>query len=62
MHHIKKLVQHLVFGWVKLPHIESPSLTRKDPAGEHGLDHVDKLDFLTYHILDTGLESGQLHR
>ena len=52
--------QRLVLGRVELPHIECPSLTRKDPAEEHDLDHVDKLDFLAYHIFDTVLESGQL--
>ena len=51
-----------MFGRVKLPHIISPSLTWKDPADEHDLDHVDKLDFLAYHIFDAGLKSGQLHR
>ena len=50
----------MVFGRVELPHIECPSLTREDPAEEHDPDHVDKLDFLAYHILDAVLESGQL--
>ena len=57
---VKKLSQHLVLGRVKLPHIECPSLAREDSAEEHDLDHVDKLDFLAYHILDAVLESGQL--
>ena len=55
----EKLLQHLVFGRVELPYIVSPSLTRKDPTEEHNLDHVDELDFLTYHILDACLKSGQ---
>ena len=58
----EELSQCLVFGRVKLPQIANRSLTRKDPAKEHNLDHVDKLDFLAYHILDAGLKSGQLHR
>ena len=62
VHHVEELSQCLVFGRVELPHIISPSLTRKDPADEHDLDHVDKLDFLAYHIFDAGLKSGQLHR
>ena len=60
VHRIEELSQRLVFGRVKLPHIEGPSLARKDPSEEHDLDHVDKLDFLAYHIFDTVLESDQL--
>ena len=59
VHRVEKLSQHLVLGRVKLPHIECPSLTREDPAEEHDLDHIDKLDLLAYHILDAGLKSGQ---
>ena len=59
---VEELSQRLVFGRVKLPHIESPSLTREDPAGEHDLDHIDELDFLAHHVLHAGLESGQLYR
>src|SRR4051812_43330012 len=59
---VEELSQHLVLSRVELPQIECPSLTREDPAEEHGLDHVDKLDFLAYHIFDAVLESGQLHR
>ena len=62
VHRAEELSQRLVFGRVELPQIVSPSLTRKDPTDEHDLDHVDRLDFLAYHILDAGLESGQLHR
>ena len=51
VHRVKKLSQRLVLGHVELPHIECPSLTRKDPAEEHDLDHVDKLDFLAYNAL-----------
>ena len=51
-----------MFGRVELPHIKCPSLAREDLAEEHDLDHVDKLDFLAYHIFDTVLESGQPRR
>ena len=60
--HVEELSQRPVLSRVELPHIEGPSLTREDPAEEHDLDHVDKLDFLAYHIFNTVLESGQLHR
>ena len=62
MRHVEELMQRLVFGRIELPHIECPSLTREDPADEHHLDHVDKLDLLVPHTFDAGLESGQLHR
>ena len=45
---------------VELPQVESPSLTREDPANEHNLDYVDKFELLVHHGLDTCLESGQL--
>ena len=60
--HAVEPLERLVFGRVELPNIISLSLTRKDPVDEHDLDHVDKLDFLAYHIFDAGLKSGQLHR
>lgn len=59
---VEELSQHLVFGRGELPYIVSPSLTQNDPADDHDMDHVDKLDFLAYHILDAGLKSDQLHR
>ena len=59
---VEELSQCLVLGRVELPQIECPSLTREDPAEEHDLDHVDKLDFLAYHVFDAVPESGQLHR
>ena len=58
----EELSQCLVFGRVELPQIANPSLTRKNPAEEHNLDHVDELDFLAYHILDACLKSGQFFR
>ena len=59
---VEELSQRLVLGWVELPQIEYPLLTRENPAEEHDLDHVDELDFLAHHVLDAGLESGQLYR
>ena len=59
---VEELSQRLVLGRVELPQIECPSLTREDPAEEHDLYHVDKLDFLAHHVFDAGLESGQLYR
>ena len=61
MRRVEELSQRLVLGRVKLPHIEYPSLTREDLAVEHDLDHVDELDFLAHHVLDVGLDSGQLY-
>ena len=59
VHRVEELSQRLVFDRVELPYIVSPSLTRKDPTGEHDLDHVDKLDLFGYHVFKTILESGQ---
>mgnify|MGYP005837417147 CR=1 FL=1 len=58
----EELAQSLVLGWVKLPQVERPLLTREDPADEHDLDYVDKLELPVYHILNAGLESGQLYQ
>ena len=51
-----------MLGRVELPQIEVPSLTREDPAEEHDLDHIDKLDLLGHQVSDAGLESGHLFR
>ena len=61
MRHVKELSQRLMFGWVELPQIANLSLERKDPVEEHNLYYVNELNFLAYHILDAGLESGQLY-
>ena len=45
---------------VELPQIEVPFLTRKDPADEHDLDYVDKLELLVHQGLDAFLQSGHL--
>ena len=50
------------FGRDELPRIECPPLARQNPANEHDLDHVDKLDVLVLHALDAVYESGQLYR
>ena len=34
----------------------------EDPADEHDLDYVDKLEILVHQLLDAGLKSGQLFR
>ena len=49
--HAVELSKRLVFGRDELPQIKYPSLARKNPADEHDLDHVDKLDFLVLHVL-----------
>ena len=60
--HVVKPLKRLVFGWDELPQIECPPLARKNPANEHDLDHVDKLDVLVLHALDAVLEPGQLYK
>ena len=47
---------------IKLPQIEVPLLAGENPADEHDLDHIDKLELLVRQGLETGLESGQLFR
>ena len=59
---VKEPGRSLVLGRVELPHIEAPSLARENPADEHDLDYVDKLELLVHQLLDAGLESGQLSR
>ena len=59
---VEEPVQGLVLRRIELPHIEAPSLARENPADEHDLDYVDKLELLVHQLLDTGLESGQLLR
>ena len=62
VHSAEELQQGLVLGRIVLPQMARPALARKDPANKHHLDHVDELDILVYHVLDTLLESVQLHR
>ena len=54
--------QSLVLSRVELPQVESPSLTREDPAEEHDLDYGDEFNPLVYQIFDAGLKSGRLCR
>src|SRR4051812_159426 len=54
--------QSSVLGRIELPQIESPLLTREDPADEHNLDYVDEFELLAHQVLDTCLESGRLFR
>ena len=61
LHAIEPL-ERPVFGRDELPQIECPPLARQNPANEHDLDHVDKLDVLVLHALDAVDESGQLCR
>src|SRR4051812_10546529 len=51
---VEELAQSPVLGRVELAQIERPLLAREDPADEHGLDYVDKLELPVYHILDIG--------
>ena len=60
--HAIEPLKRLVFGRDELPQIECPPLARQNPANEHDLDHVDKLDVLVLHALDAVDESGQLCR
>ena len=57
---VEEPTQSLVPRWVELPQVESPLLTWEDPADEHNLDYVDKLELLVHQGLDACLESGQL--
>ena len=59
LHAIEPL-ERPVFGRDELPQIECQPLARQNPANEHDLDHVDKLDVLVLHAFDACLESGQL--
>ena len=52
----EELSQGLVLGWIKLPQMASPTLSGKDPAKKHHLDHIDELDVLFHHALDACLQ------
>ena len=60
VHRVEEPAQSLVPRRVELPQVESPLLTREDPANEHNLDYVDKFELLVHQGLDACLESGQL--
>ena len=57
---VEEPAQSLVPRRVELPQVESPLLTWEDPADEHNLDYVDKLELLVHQGLDACVESGQL--
>ena len=58
LHSVEEPAQSLVLHQIELPHVETPSLARENPANEHDLDYVDKLELLVHQLLDTGLEFG----
>ena len=45
---IKEPAQSLVLCWIELPHMEVLLLARENPADEHDLDYVDKLELLVH--------------
>ena len=57
---VEEPAQSSVLRRVELPQVESPLLTREDPADKHNLDYVDKFELLVHQGLDACLESGQL--
>ena len=59
---VEELAQGLVLCRIKLPQFEGPLLAWEDPAYEHDLDYVDKLEILVHQLLDACLKSGQLFR
>ena len=59
---VKEPGQSLVLGRVKLPQVESPSLTQENPAEEHDLDYGDKFNLPAGQVFDVGLMSGHFFR
>ena len=57
---VEKPAQSSMLRRVELPQIEGPLLTREDPADEHDLDYVDKLELLVHQGLDACLQSSHL--
>ena len=45
---VEEPAQGLVLCRIKLPQIKGPLLAREDPANEHDLDYVDKLELLVH--------------
>ena len=43
---VEEPVQSSMMCRVELPQVEGPLLAREDPANEHDLDYVDKLELL----------------
>ena len=57
---VEEPAQSSMLCQVELPQIEGPLLTREDPADEHNLDYVDKLELLVHQGLDACLQSSHL--
>ena len=62
VHSVEEPIQSLVLRRIKLPHMDSPALADENPAKQHHLDYIDKLDILGHHALDTCLQRYQLIR
>ena len=45
---VEEPAQGSVLGRIKLPQFEGPLLARENPADEHDLDYVDKLELLVH--------------
>ena len=45
---VEEPAQSLVLRQIELPHVEAPSLARENPADEHDLDYIDKLELLVH--------------
>ena len=60
VHRVEEPAQSPVLRRVELPQIEGPLLTWEDPADEHDLDYVDKLELLVHQGLDACLQSSHL--
>ena len=59
---VEKPAKGAVLCRIELPQVEGPLLAGENPADEHDLDHVGKLELLVHWGLESGLESGQLLR
>ena len=49
---VEEPAQGLVLCRIELPQFKCPFLARENPADEHDLDHVDKLELLVHQLLD----------
>ena len=59
---VEESAQGLVLCRIELPQIKVPLLAGENPADEHDLDYVDKLELLVHQGLETGLKFGQHFR
>ena len=59
---VEEPAQGSVLCRIKLPQFGGPLLAWEDPADEHDLDYIDKLEILVHQLLDAGLKSGLLFR